>query len=175
MLAVFIDPENYWREIERLDNCPPPPDTEELQKIKKIIHGAYAQYFRRIIFHDPNLFAKSLNKVSFKDLVMDDDFGIEDVKRILRMLESRLWFGLTWWKDSLTEALYIKDSAEASANMGSVGETCWYRRERTSINCPFTETRVKILGGWIYKSSRNTPAPNKVWWVSWIIVLPALV
>ncbi|KAJ7796356.1 hypothetical protein B0H14DRAFT_2915495 [Mycena olivaceomarginata] len=146
MLAVFIDPENYWREIDRLDDRPPQPDTEELQKLKKIIHAAYAQYFRRIIFHDPNLFAKSLNKVSFKDLVMDDDFGIEDLKRILRMLESRLAFGLTWWKDSLTEALYIKDSAEASANMGSV------------------ETRVKILGGWIYKSSRNTPAPNKVWW-----------
>ncbi|KAJ6582736.1 hypothetical protein B0H10DRAFT_2098574 [Mycena sp. CBHHK59/15] len=123
-----------------------PPDTEELRKLQKISNTAYAQYFRRIVFHDPNLFAKSLNKVSFKDLVMDEDFGMEDVKRVLRMLAGRLAFGLTWWKDSLTEALYIKDRAEASANMGSV------------------EHRVKILGGWIYKSSRNTPAPNKVWW-----------
>ncbi|KAF7342643.1 hypothetical protein MSAN_02021100 [Mycena sanguinolenta] len=146
MLAVFIDPDNFWTDIERLDDHPPPPDTEDIRKLKKINNAAYAQYGRRIIFHDPNLFAKSLNKVSFKDLVMDDDFGIEDVKRILQMLGSRLTFGLTWWKDSLTEALYIKDSAEASANMGRV------------------EHRVKILGGWIYKGSRNTPAPNKVWW-----------
>jgi hypothetical protein len=127
MLAVFIDPENFWPELDRLANRPPLPDTEGRQKLKKINNAAFAQYFRRIVFHDPNLFAKSLNKVSFKDLVMDDDFGIEDVRRILQMLERRLAFGLTWWKDSLTEALYIKDSAEASANMGSVGEICCYR------------------------------------------------
>ncbi|KAJ7487083.1 hypothetical protein FB451DRAFT_1228693 [Mycena latifolia] len=146
MLALFIDPDNFWPEYDRLANLQRPPETEELRKLKNMINTAYAQYFRRIVFHDPNLFAKSLNKVSFKDLVMDDDFGMEDVMRVLRMLARRLTFGLTWWKDSLTEALYIKDSAEASANMGSV------------------EHRVKILGGWIYKSSRNTSAPNKVWW-----------
>ncbi|KAJ6542234.1 hypothetical protein DFH09DRAFT_1322580 [Mycena vulgaris] len=131
ILALLIDPDNFWPEYDCVANLQRPPDTEELRKLKKISNTAYAQYFRRIIFHDPNLFAKSLNKVSFKDLVMDDDFGMEDVMRVLRMLAGRLKFGLTWWKDSLTEALYIKDSAEASANMGSV------------------EHRVKILSGWI--------------------------
>jgi hypothetical protein len=124
MLAVFIDPDNFWPELDRLADRPPQPDTEEVRKLKKINNTAFAQYFRRIVFHDPHLFVKSLNKVSFKDLVMDDDFGIEDVGRILRMLGRRLAFGLTWWKDSLTEALYMKDSEAASANMGSVGEIC---------------------------------------------------
>jgi hypothetical protein len=28
------------------------------------------------------------------------------------------------------------------------------------------ENRFKILGGWIYNNSRETPASNKVWYVS---------
>jgi hypothetical protein len=53
---------------------------------------------------------------------MDDDFGSDDVLRITTMYGRRLEMGLRWWKDSLTEAIEIKDSSEASANMGSMGE-----------------------------------------------------
>ncbi|KAJ7853261.1 hypothetical protein B0H13DRAFT_2083082 [Mycena leptocephala] len=147
LLAVFLDPDNFWPEIDRFTNQPPRPDTEETRKLRKIIDNAYGQYFRRIVFHDPHLFVMALDKVSFKDLVMDDAFGWDHVQSIIRMLGQRLGFGLTWWKDSLTEAIFIKDSAEASANMGSL------------------ENRFKVLGGWIYNNSRDAPAPNKVWWM----------
>ncbi|KAJ7194966.1 hypothetical protein GGX14DRAFT_377441 [Mycena pura] len=146
LLAVFLDPDTFWPEIHRFDNQPPQPDTDETRQLRKIIDNAYGQYFRRIVFHDPHLFVMALDKVSFKDLVMDDAFSWDHVQSIIRMLGQRLSFGLTWWKDSLTEAIFIKDSAEASANMGSL------------------ENRVKVLGGWIYNNKRNTPAPNKVWW-----------
>jgi hypothetical protein len=122
LLAVFLDPDNFWPEIDRFTNQPPRPDTKETRKLRKIIDNAYGQYFRRIVFHDPHLFVMALDKVSFKDLVMDDAFGWDHVQSIIRMLGQRLGFGLTWWKDSLTEAIFIKDSAEASANMGSLGE-----------------------------------------------------
>ncbi|KAJ7146628.1 hypothetical protein C8R44DRAFT_757905 [Mycena epipterygia] len=96
----------------------------------------------------------SMNKVSFKDFVMDDDFGMDDVLRVHHMYQRRLKMGLRWWKDSLTEAIAIKDSSEASANMGNI------------------QNRFKILGGWIYNNSRNTPAPNKVWWTMFSIESP---
>ncbi|KAJ7478764.1 hypothetical protein B0H11DRAFT_2234218 [Mycena galericulata] len=143
MLGLFLDPDRFWPEYDRFTNQPPRPNNDETRKIGKIINIAFAQYFRRIVFHDPHLFAKSLGKISFKDLVMDDDFGFEDVQRIMLMMEKRMTFGLIWWKDSLTEAIFIKDTTEASANMGSL------------------ENRVKILGGWVYNNSRTTPAPNK--------------
>ncbi|KAJ6541632.1 hypothetical protein B0H19DRAFT_1212808 [Mycena capillaripes] len=144
LMALFVDPDRFWPEYYRCAN-EIQPNTEEDLKMRKIIDNPWAQYFRRM-FHDPHLFEKSLNKVSIKDMVMDDDFGIEDIRTILAVQGRRMTFGLTWWKDSLIEAISIKDSTEASANMGSV------------------ENRVKILGGWIYNNKRNTPAPNKVWW-----------
>ncbi|KAJ7674352.1 hypothetical protein B0H17DRAFT_1161752 [Mycena rosella] len=115
-----------------------------LAKQRKILTNAWLQYTRRIIFHDPHLCAKSLDKVSVKDFVMDDDFGADDVLRVMEMYKRRLYIGLKWWKDSLTEAIAMRDSAEASAHMGNL------------------ENRFKILGGWIYNNTRNTPAPNKV-------------
>ncbi|KAJ7018731.1 hypothetical protein C8F04DRAFT_1198586 [Mycena alexandri] len=125
----------------------PPLEGPEERNRRDTLTNAWLQYTRRIIFHDSHLFAKSLDKVSFKDFVMDDDFGSDDVLRITTMYGRRLEMGLRWWKDSLTEAIKIKDSSEASANMGSMAN------------------RFKILGGWIYNNSRNTPAPNKVWWI----------
>ncbi|KAJ7648957.1 hypothetical protein DFH06DRAFT_1208618 [Mycena polygramma] len=116
------------------------------QNTRNIITNVWRQYTRRIIFHDPLLFAKSMNKVSFKHFFMDDDFDLDDVLRIAVMYTTkRLKIGLRWWKDSWTEAIAIKDSSTASANMGNV------------------ENRIQVLGGWIYNNSREIPAPNKVW------------
>jgi hypothetical protein len=62
-----------------------------------------------------------LDKVSLKDFVMDDDFGYDDLIRVAILYVKRLKLGLRWWKDSWTEAIAIKDSSEASANMGNLG------------------------------------------------------
>ncbi|KAJ7154369.1 hypothetical protein C8R43DRAFT_1000985 [Mycena crocata] len=142
----ILEPGIFWTAYFRDTGKTPPSDTPEERNRRNTLTNAWLQYTRRIIFHDSHLFAKSLDKVSFKDFVMDDDFGADDILRVTTMYERRLKIGLRWWKDSLTEAIEIKDSSEASANMGSLAN------------------RFQILGGWIYNNSRNTPAPNKVWW-----------
>ncbi|KAJ7511581.1 hypothetical protein B0H11DRAFT_1700199 [Mycena galericulata] len=141
----IIEPEQFWIGYFR-EKGTTPPDTPEERNKRKEVTSALLQYTRRIIFHDPHLLAKSSDKVSFKDLVMDDDFGLDDILRVANLYQKRMHIGLRWWKDSLTEAIRIKDSSEASANMGSLAN------------------RFKILGGWIYNSSRDVPASNKVWW-----------
>ncbi|KAJ7166953.1 hypothetical protein C8R46DRAFT_951572 [Mycena filopes] len=122
-----------------------PTDDPEEKRVGNTAANVWLQYTRRIVFHDQQLFAKSLGKVSLKDLLMDDDFGYGDLIRIATLYTKHLHIGLRWWKDSWTEALAMNDNAEASANMGNI------------------ENRFKILGGWIYNNSRDIPAPNKVW------------
>ncbi|KAJ7040005.1 hypothetical protein C8F04DRAFT_948977, partial [Mycena alexandri] len=146
--AHILEPQIFWTAYFRDTGKTPSLEGPEERNRRDTLTNAWLQYTRRIIFHDSHLFVKSLDKVSFKDFVMDDDFGSDNVLRITTMYGRRLEMGLQWWKDSLTEAIKIKDSSEASANMGSMAN------------------RFKILGGWIYNNSRNTPAPNKVWWVN---------
>ncbi|KAJ7447833.1 hypothetical protein FB451DRAFT_1188122 [Mycena latifolia] len=177
----ILEPDIFWREYPLLTGAPPQPETPENLKIRAILTTTWLQYTRRIIFHDPHLLAKSLNKVSLKEFAMDDDFGFDDVVRILILYEQRLTVGLRWWKDSMIEAIAIRDNSEASANMGTLvpKKDFWpgafARRAEVSMsrstgglnfdsgrNDPIS--RVHILGGWIYNNTRNTPAPNKVWW-----------
>jgi hypothetical protein len=84
--------------------------------------NAWLQYLRRIIFHNPQLLARSRDKVSLKDFIMDDDFGIDDMLRIGSMLKKRLHIGLRWWKDSWTEAVAMKGNPDAAASMGNISE-----------------------------------------------------
>ncbi|KAJ6595176.1 hypothetical protein DFH09DRAFT_1413150 [Mycena vulgaris] len=141
----ILNPEKFWADYRRKTKTEV-SDTAEERNARNIFTNACLQHTRRIVKHDPHLFAKSYDKVSIKDLIMDDDFGADDVLRVMNRYQKRLTTGLTWWKDCLTEAIAMKDSSEASANMGAL------------------ENRFKILGGWIYNNFRNTPAPNKVWW-----------
>ncbi|KAJ6617713.1 hypothetical protein B0H10DRAFT_2176390 [Mycena sp. CBHHK59/15] len=150
VFEMFIDPDKFWADYRRHTGQGPLPDTAQAKRTQIILSTAWLQYGRRVIFHDPYLFAKSLDKVSFKDFVMDDDFGPEDILRVMQLLSGRLQIGLLWWKDSLTEAIAIVDNPNgkfASANTGSL------------------ENRFKILGGWIYNNSQNKPASNEAWWM----------
>lgn len=70
-----------------------------------IRHSITLQYARRILFYEPVLWLKALNKVSFKDLIFDDDFSIEDAERFSTLLGKRMEFELIWWKDATLEAL----------------------------------------------------------------------
>lgn len=79
------------------------------------------QYARRIIFHEPNLFFKSLDKVSFKDLILSDDFSNEDAVRFALMFEKKLGFGLVWLKDAVLDAFVISKGGIA-ANIGKLGK-----------------------------------------------------
>lgn len=64
---------------------------------------------------------------------MDDDFGADDVLRIMDRYQRRLTTGLAWWKDCLTEAIAMKNSSEASANMGALGESALNHTKQASL------------------------------------------
>lgn len=81
----------------------------------------FQQFARRIIFHEPTLFMKSLEKVSFKDLILSDDFSMEDLARFLDLFFSPMAFPLKWFKDAVLDALAISRHGTA-ANVGSVGQ-----------------------------------------------------
>ncbi|KAF8177823.1 hypothetical protein K438DRAFT_1726697 [Mycena galopus ATCC 62051] len=141
---IFLEPETFW--LNRFRSEGKPEKIVELRNNISLNTNAWLQYLRRIIFHNPQLLARSRDKVSLKDFIMDEDFGIDDMLQIGSMLKKRLHIGLRWWKDSWTEAVAMKGNPDAAANMGNI------------------ENRFKILGGWIYNSSRETPASNKVWY-----------
>ncbi|KAG2143575.1 hypothetical protein DEU56DRAFT_791361 [Suillus clintonianus] len=113
------------------------------------------QYARRIIFHEPDLFFKSLDKVSFKDLILDDDFSIEDALKFLFLFEHfRLGFGLMWFKDAVLDALVMSKKGGNNANLGSLS------------------SRHKMLGGWIYNCAHTCTIPNEAWWYLLYILQP---
>ncbi|KAJ7067304.1 hypothetical protein C8F01DRAFT_1051765 [Mycena amicta] len=116
--------------------------------LRKTYANIMTQYLRRIVFHSPRLLALAWDKVSVRDLLMDDGFGMEEVMEIAMMVAQRLRFGLKWWKDAISEAFAMSANDYAPANMGTL------------------ENRFKILGGWIFNNMRSQPASNKVWWVN---------
>lgn len=78
------------------------------------------QYVRRIVFHDPVLYMKALGKVSIQDLLLSEDFILEDIVNFFPLLHRPLEFGIRWYKDAVVEALAIRDSGTA-ANVGAPG------------------------------------------------------
>ena len=95
------------------------PGTDRMATIG---HNIALQYARRILFNDPGLSLKAVGKVSFKDLLLDDDFSFEDVVNFVRMWEMRMGFGLVWWKDSTLEALAMLLSNGEHINAANVGD-----------------------------------------------------
>jgi hypothetical protein len=95
-----------------------------LARFAEIKHYSWCQYARRCIFHEPSLALKAVGKVSFRDLLLDDNFSIGDAGRLWQMIDKRLTLGLLWMKDATIEGLAI---ARASGDnrvvqrMGSEG------------------------------------------------------
>lgn len=93
-----------------------------VKRITTIMHNIMIQYARRILFHDPVLSLKAIGKVSFKDLILDDNFSFEDMVKFLVALQNRMGFGLLCWKDSTLEALAMLPSGSGEPNnAASVG------------------------------------------------------
>lgn len=96
---------------------------DNLERVKekaKIFQMINLQYIRRIVFHDPVLFMKAQGKVSFEDLLLSEDFSLEDIVNFFPLLNSPLAFGMRWYKDAVVEALAIRDAGTA-ANVGAPG------------------------------------------------------
>ncbi|KAG1722902.1 hypothetical protein EDB19DRAFT_1954289 [Suillus lakei] len=107
-----------------------------------VMQNILQQYARRIIFHEPDLFFKSLDKVSFTDLVLDDDFSNEDVAKFILLFQARLDFGLVWFKDAVLDAL-VMSKGGTTANLGDFSR------------------RHQVLGGWIYNCAHTHTIPNE--------------
>jgi hypothetical protein len=90
-----------------------------MEKKSKMLQIINFQYLRRIVFHDPVLFMKAMGKVSFEDLLLSEDFFLEDITYFLPLFNP-LKFGIRWYKDAVVEALAIRDSGTA-ANVGDPG------------------------------------------------------
>lgn len=118
ILKPFIDMESFTD--VRLGQGNPPPETDDSKSMLKKQFLIYQQFARRIIFHQPTLFMKSLGKVSFKDLILSDDFSMEDLARFFELFMRPMAFPLKWFKDPVLDALAISRHGTA-ANVGSVG------------------------------------------------------
>ena len=96
------------------------------RRAKRIVQNSMRQYALRIIFYQPILFMKSLDKVSLKDLVLSDDFTIEDAVLFYQLFFRILDFGLLWFKDSVLEALAMANhpnsSGVAASDLGEPGK-----------------------------------------------------
>jgi hypothetical protein len=140
-------------------------DSPESSRQISMLQHTFLQYARRCIFHEPVLSLKALDKVSFKDLFLDEDFSVEDAALFIRLFEMRLGFGLLWWKDSVREAMAIASPVGTAANVGDPSEYFIVFCDKYYL--PVTlENRFKILGGWIFNRTHTGTLPNEAWWVS---------
>jgi hypothetical protein len=92
-----------------------------IKTVTPIFRDIFQQFGRRIIFHEPDLFFKSLDKVSFKDFLLADDFSNEDVAKFALLFQARLGFGLVWFKDAVIDALVMSKKGTA-ANIGKLSK-----------------------------------------------------
>ncbi|KAK0194072.1 hypothetical protein F5146DRAFT_418329 [Armillaria mellea] len=121
---------------------------DEVRSLEVFKH-AMQQYARRILFYEPTLYLKTLDKVSFKDLFLDDDFDFVDLIRFVIVWSKRLEFGLLWWKDSVIEALTL--AGRPGSNTANLGDL---------------SNRFNIVGGWIYnRAHKRLKISNEGWWV----------
>lgn len=142
----------------------------ELQRLALISQNTVLQYARRILFYDPVLSLKAMDKVSLLDLLLDPDFSMEDMSRFTILMEKRLAIGLLWWKDAVFEALAMFPVVGQSGNPANVGDPSMpYHPIYSQLRCltVFTaEARFQIVGGWIFNRAHKGTMTNEAWWVS---------
>ncbi|KAG1730163.1 hypothetical protein EDD22DRAFT_1014869, partial [Suillus occidentalis] len=147
MLDVFeivTDPDLFARL-----HCEADPDDSDptFEPDPSVLYNISQQYARRIMYHDSNVFFKTLNKVSFRDLVLDDDFSIEDTFKFMSLFEkNKLGFGLMWLKDAVLDALEMAKEKGDVANFGTLSSR--HKVLRGGYTAVPTHTRFPMkLGG----------------------------
>ncbi|KIJ61755.1 hypothetical protein HYDPIDRAFT_137335 [Hydnomerulius pinastri MD-312] len=105
------------------------------------------QYARQVIFREPSLFMKSLDKASFRDFILSTDFEFEDLAKFYIMMAHLLNFGLPWYKDAVLETLAMLPHGRAgiTANVGD------------------PKNRFSVLGGWVYNCGNKQTMPDDAW------------
>lgn len=144
----------------------------ELVRRATLAHQSLVQYARRAIIHEPDLSLKAMDKVSFKDLLLSDDFSMEDAAKLVIMLGKRLELGLLWYKDAVLEAIIMSPSPGQSRNAANIGNPseCRPRPVFPSDFLSWTLMRLLCIRGplqgsrWldIYESSLYAPLKRRV-------------
>lgn len=119
ILKPWIDLESFVDTC--VENANLQPRTESTETVLEMRLFIWQQFARRIIFHEPTLFMKSLDRVSLKVLILSDDFSMEDFARFLDLFFGAMGFSLKWLKDAVLDALAISHHGTA-ANGGSAGK-----------------------------------------------------
>lgn len=110
----FLEPESVWATLEILNK-----ESEYVRHKAMVSHKIMQQYALRIVFYEPTLFMKSVGKVSLKDLILGDDFTLEDLALFYQLFSRRLGIALLWLKDSIIEALTMTQRGSTAANVGN--------------------------------------------------------
>ncbi|KAI9458075.1 hypothetical protein HD554DRAFT_2029732 [Boletus coccyginus] len=129
VLKPLIDFESFVDAFVEEGSTPPETGNDKSLLEKQFL--VYQQFARRIIFHQPTLFMKSLESVSFKDLILSDDFSVVDLAKFVDLFLRPMEFPLKWFKDAVLDALATSRHGTA-ANVGSV------------------VSRFPLLGGWVF-------------------------
>jgi hypothetical protein len=82
------------------------PEIESSKAMLEKLFLIYQQFARRIIFHQPTLFMKSLEVVSLRDFILDD-FPVEHLARFLDQFLRPLEYSLMSLKDAILDALAV--------------------------------------------------------------------
>ncbi|KAK0500154.1 hypothetical protein EDD18DRAFT_817462 [Armillaria luteobubalina] len=147
-LKFLLEPEAFIKSVYHKTTGYALKGTAVELRSLEISKHAMQQYARRLLFYEPTLYLKTLHKVSFKDLFLDDDFDLVDLLRFALVFSKRLEFGLLWWKDSVIEALALAGRPDSNtANLGDLSN------------------RFNIVGGWIYNRAHKGKLSNEGWWV----------
>ncbi|KAG2744884.1 hypothetical protein P692DRAFT_201105309, partial [Suillus brevipes Sb2] len=152
VFEIFTDPDLFARLRDEAD-----PDDSDPTFVPdpSVLHNIVQQYARRIMYHDSDFFIKTLDKVSFQDLILDDDFSIEDAFKFVSLFgRHQLAFGLMWFKDAVLDALEMSKERGNVANFGRLS------------------SRHKVLGGWIYSCTHTRPISKEAWWYLLKILKP---
>ena len=120
---LFLEPESVLAITSKMLN----EDSEYIRHRAMVFHKIMQQYALRIIFYEPTLFMKSLGKVSLKDLILGDDFTLEDLALFGQLFSKKLGIALLWLKDSIIEALTMVDRRSTAANVGNTSKSISYK------------------------------------------------
>lgn len=126
MLEILFVPDFVDRTLDSDSRKNP-----ELVRAATANHLTLLQYARRAILHEPVLSLKAMDKVSFKDFILSEDFSMEDAARFAIMISThvRMGLGLLWYKDAIVEALAMSSRPGVpgtSANIGNPSESCFF-------------------------------------------------
>lgn len=95
-----------------------------------IIQAVSRQYVRRMVFYDPNLFVKGIDKVSFEDFLLSDDLTFEDVFLLFKKLhpDGLLGSGFIPVEDAVPETIFMAKSGFLD-NAVTAGDPSAFRSE----------------------------------------------